>query len=113
MVMLREMFSPLGGPKADEEEIDWADDLKFYIDNNNELLTRFIFPAVAKHQSDPHDDRSYKLYIKPLRACIEDYCREYGIKEKGKTFPPEVIIRIAKRISEEQKKHIDNGAYDQ
>ena len=112
-MLLREMFSPLGGPKSDEAEIDWADDLKFYIDNNDELLTRFIFPAVAKQQSNPHDDRSYKLYINPVRSCAESYCKKYGIEDKGSTFPPETIIRIAKRISEEQKNHIDNGAYGQ
>ena len=29
-MLLREMFSPIGAPKDEQQEIDWIDDLKFF-----------------------------------------------------------------------------------
>ena len=42
-MLLREMWSAIGAPKQDQEEIDWIDDLHFYIDNNDQLLNRYFF----------------------------------------------------------------------
>lgn len=95
-----------------EEEIDWLDDLKFYIDNNDELLTKHIFPAVARQKELVDDPKVYKLYIKPLRRCAEDYCQRFETEKPHKElFPTEEIVKLAKSFAEQQKQFIEKGDY--
>jgi len=110
-MLLREMFSPMGGPKQDQEDIDWKDDLKFYIDNNNDLLNKFMMPAIQKHQKYKGHPSAYKIYIKPLQQCAEDYCRRFDVEEQGKVFDPETIIELAKSMAEQQENFISKGDY--
>lgn len=111
-MLLKEMFSPIGAPNAVEQDIDWLDDLKFYIDNNDDLLTKQIFPAVSKHEKlyKGHPN-VFKLYIRPIEHCCEDYCRRFEIEDPENKFPKEKIIELAKKISEEQEQHINSGSY--
>jgi hypothetical protein len=54
------MFSPLGGPQETEKIIDWGDDLKFYIDNEDSLLQQYMFPAVKKHEKHAGHPQAFK-----------------------------------------------------
>jgi ATP-dependent protease Clp ATPase subunit len=106
-----EMFSS-AEEKEKLDDIDWIDDLKFHIDNNDHLLTNYIFPSVFRHKD--HVDRSdaYKIYMRPLKHCLEDYCKKYKIDDIEKKFTEEKLVSLAKQIAEEQKKHIENHDYD-
>jgi hypothetical protein len=110
--MLREMFSPIGGPKEENQDIDWFDDLKFFIDNDNTMLNSFILPTVAKHKKYVGHPHSYKLYMKPLERCIESYCEQYDIADPGQTFPKEGIIKLAKKFASMQEDFIKRGDYE-
>ena len=112
MVKLYEMFSPIGGPNTmDEPEVDWADDLKFFIDNDDSSLENQLFPAIKKHRKHVGHPDAYKLYIKPIENCCEAYCHKFDIEEKEKKFPKDLLIELAKKIAEEQDKHIEAGHY--
>ena len=111
-MLLQEMFSPLGGPKNDQPEVDWLDDLKFYIDNNNTMLQRHIFPTVEKHKKYLDHPEAYKLYIRPLKSCCESYCKEFKIDEIEAKFPESKLLELAKHIAEKQKEFIQRGDYD-
>jgi hypothetical protein len=111
-MLLREMFSPLGGPKDEKEsEIDWAGDLKLYIDDHESLLTKYILPAIEKHKKYVGHPSVYKIYIKPLQKCVDQYCGEFGLDDKGKIFSPEQIIDLAKQYADQQNKFIERGDY--
>ena len=105
------MFGPVGGPKQDHDDIDWKDDLKFYIDNNNDLLNKFMLPAINRHQKYKGHPSAYKIYVKPLQHCAEDYCRRFEIKEQGSKFDPETIIELAKMMATQQETFIEKGDY--
>lgn len=111
-MLLREMFSPLGGPKVDDQSIDWADDLKFFIDNNSDLLSRHILPAVEKQKKYIDHPDSYKVYIKPLLACVEEYCKMFDVEDKDEIFTTECITEVARNFADQQKNFITNGDYD-
>ena len=49
-MLLKEMFSPIGAPKDEQHEIDYLDDLKFFIDNDSKMLDQYFFPAVNRHR---------------------------------------------------------------
>jgi hypothetical protein len=111
-MLLSEMFSAIGAPKEQEQDIDWLDDLKFFIDNNNNLLTKQMFPAVEKHKKYKDHPKAYTIYVKPLEACMEEYCKIFQIEDRSDKFPKEKMIELAKHISEEQRKHIEHGDYE-
>lgn len=108
---LFELFSPIGSPKEDDQEIDWLDDLKFYIDNNDELLNNYFFPAVKKHEEHVGHPHVYKIYLKVIKPCLNDYCKRFEVEDIEDKFPKESLIGLAKRMAEEQENHIKNGDY--
>lgn len=106
------MFSPLGGPKEDDQEdIDWGDDLKFYIDNNNDLLSKEIFPAVKLHHQHKDNPKVHLVYVKPLRRCADNYSKMFDIEDQDKIFTNELLEKVAKVIASEQQKHLENDDY--
>jgi hypothetical protein len=110
-MLLREMFSPIGAPQDDQAEIDWLDDLKFFIDNDNDMLQQNFFPAVKRHKEHQGNPNVYKVYIRPIERCKEAYCEKFEIEHPEEKFPKEKIIELAKRCAEEQEKYIKKGDY--
>lgn len=106
------MFSAIGAPKETELDIDWIGDLKFYMDNDNDMLSRYMFPAVKKHKQYLEHPRAYKIYIKPLNGCLDHYCQKYKVTDRDVKFPEEALVALAKAIADEQKKHLENGDYE-
>jgi hypothetical protein len=99
--------------KDTDEDIDWLDDLKFYIDNNVELLTHYIFPAIARQKESSDDVNIYKIYIKPLRLCAKDYCQRFETEKPHKElFPTTDIVKLAKSFADIQKSFIEKGDYE-
>jgi hypothetical protein len=110
-MLLREMFSPIGAPKDDQQDVDWLDDLKFFIDNDDTMLNRHFFPAVKRHKEYKGHPNVYKVYIRPIERCKEAYCSKYEIEEPEEKFTKEKIIQLAKMIANEQELFLSNGDY--
>jgi hypothetical protein len=105
-------FFPSPDKQDNDKDIDWADDLKFFIDNEPRLLSNYLFPAVKKHKDYIKHPKAYKIYLKPLNSCMKEYCKTFDIEDPGKKFPKELLIDLAKKIAEEQKKHLEDGDYE-
>ena len=112
MVMIREMFSPVGGPKDGQGDIDYADDLKFFIDNESELLSRQMFPGIKKHLKHRDHPHAYKFYLKPLQKCCKIYANKFKLENIEQKITKEQLIGLAKQIAAEQNQHIARGDYD-
>jgi len=110
-MLLKEMWSPLGGPKADNSEVDWLDDLKFFIDDNEDLVSRFMMPAVHKHAEYKDHPSAFKLYVQPISKCAEMYCNRFDLN-KEEIFPESKIIELAQQMCEQQKQFIDKKDYE-
>ena len=106
------MFSPIRTPKEDDREVDWLGDLKFFIDNDNQMLSQYLFPAVKKHSKYLEHPKAYTLYLKPVETALKSYCEQFNIEDRADKFSKEALVELAKRICEEQKKHIEDGDYD-
>lgn len=106
------MFSPIGAPKKDHDDIDWISDLKFFIDNDTDVLTKTMFPAIRKHSQYRNHPKAYQLYIKPINKCLEAYCDKFKIDDPENKFPKDDLIALAKRVAEEQNKFIERGDYE-
>ena len=106
------MFSAIGAPKDEQADIDWLDDLKFFIDNNDDMLDTQFFPAIKKHKEHQGHPDVYKVYVRPIEHCKEAYCSKFEIEDAEEKFPKEKLIELAKRIAEEQERHLEKGDYD-
>ena len=111
-MLLREMFSAIGAPKEEDQEIDWIDDLKYFIDNDDKMLSNYFFPAVKRHQEHKSNPNVFKVYIRPIEQCLDHYCKKFDIDKREEKFPKEKLIDLAKRFAEEQEKHIEKGDYE-
>lgn len=111
-MLLKEMWSAIGAPKQAQDDVDWLDDLHFYIDNNNQLLNKHFFPAVEKHKKYKDHPQVFKLYMKPVEECMECYCEEFNIENKEEKFPKAKLIELAKRFAMEQANFIEKGDYE-
>jgi hypothetical protein len=111
-MLLREMWSAIGAPKDDQQDIDWLDDLKFFIDNDDKMLSNFFFPAVKKHKEYQGHPDAYKIYLKPIENCLGHYCKKFEISNPEEKFPKEKLIDLAKQIAAEQDQHLKHGDYE-
>jgi hypothetical protein len=110
-MLLKEMFSPIGAPQEQDQEIDWLDDLKFFIDNDDRMLNQYFFPAVKRHREHQGNPNVYKVYIRPLENCLGHYCKKFEIESPEEKFPKEKLIELAKRIANEQEQFLERGDY--
>ncbi len=110
---LMELFSPTEKEiKKYDPEVDYLDDLKFWISNNDDLVSKVLMPAIKKQKSNPADENTYRYYVKPLEKCCDIYCKQFDLTDSQKEiFGSDEIVRLAKRISQEQKNYIDKGDY--
>jgi len=108
---LNELFSPIGAPD-DNQDINWPNDLKVFIDNESDVMSNQLFPAIKKHKQYLHHPEAYKLYIKPVKQCKEMYCDKFHIDQPEEKFPKDVIIALAKQIAGEQEQFIERGDYE-
>lgn len=111
-MLLKEMFSPIGAPDDEQSDINWLDDLKFFIDNDNRMLEDHFFPAVKQHQKYAGHPEAFKLYVRPINRCLEAYCQKYEIEDRDQKFPKDSIIDLAKHFAEQQEKFIQRGDYE-
>ena len=99
-------------PRLDPE-INYLDDLKFFIDNDNEILSKVFFPAVKSHKENGGHEEDHEHYIEPIKKSITIYCNAHGLNDiKDEIFDEDGIIELAKRCAEEQKRHIHRGDYE-
>lgn len=107
------MFSAIGAPKEDDENIDWTGDLKFFMDNDNTMLSNYLFPAVKKHIEHRGNPNVYKLYVPVLQRVKERYCEQFQVEDIDEKISQDQITELAKAIAEEQEQFIENGDYDE
>lgn len=111
---LMELFSQNpDSEQRQEEDIDWLDDLKFYIDNNDDVLAQFILPAINKHKQHQGHPSAYKLYVEPLTKCAEAYCKKFETEHPAnELFSKDAIIELARNLADSQDGFIEKGDYE-
>ncbi len=98
--------------KKFDRDVDYINDLKFWIDNSDKALSNYIFPAVKHHYAYPDHPESFTHYIEPLKKCAEEYCREFDLMPyKEEIFNDEEIKKLAERVATEQTEHMHKGDY--
>jgi len=118
---LMELFQPPALDSASDtmekdprlvSDINYLNDLKFFIDNDTDRLSKNFFPAIKQQQANDGPE-SFKFYLKPLSDSCEEYCKEYDLSDiKDEIFTRESLVELAKEIAAEQSEFIKNGSYN-
>jgi len=96
-----------------DPDINYLEDLKFFIDNDNDILSHEFFPAIIKHKKNINNEDAYKFYVKPVLHSMNEYCKKFKLSDvKEKIFTEDSIIELSKKFAEVQKKIIEDGEYD-
>ena len=105
-MLLKELFSPIGAPNDQENDINWHEDLKVFIDNDNEVMSNVLFPAIKKHEKYRGHPDAYKLYIKPVESCCDMYCKKFDVQKPEEKFSRGNMISLARQIAKEQEGYL-------
>ena len=108
---LTELFSPIGAPK-ENDDINWPGDMRVFIDNDNDALSQYMFPAIKKHETYKGHPDAYKIYIKPLESCRNMYAGKFGVEDCEQKIPRATIILMAKAFAAEQDNFMERGDYE-
>jgi hypothetical protein len=55
---------------------------------------------------------AYKLYMKPLMKCVNEYCETFDVENKEECFPVDKIEELAKNMASSQTNYIKDKQYD-
>jgi len=115
---LMELFAPPSEMKEKDgrldPEINYLDDLKYFIDTEDDVLSKFFFPAISQQKKQSDKENSFKLYVEPVKKTVSIYCKKFKLEDiQDKIFNNDSVIKVAKRIADEQTNHIKKKDYDQ
>lgn len=98
-----------------EKEIDYdlADDLIFFMNNNDEVYRKHVYQIISKCINSKKNNEEIKPaeFIKCVKECYKLYLEEYPIRELPDKLDKKTLKEICEKFHEEVFKHIEDGKY--
>ena len=90
----------------DKLEYDLADDLMFFINNDDNTYRRHVYPSIMKFkQNKGHDGQS--LFGGAVTQAYESYSKKFPIRQLPKELPAEIREQVCdmlmQNLQDEQK----------
>lgn len=86
----------------DKLEFDLADDLMFFINNDDATYRRHVYPSIMKHQQNAgHDGQS--LFGDAVCHAYESYSKKFPIKHLPKELPAEIREQVCDMLMQNLK----------
>ena len=92
-----------------------VDDIKFYIEQQDDLHKEYFLPAVdeLKRKNLLDDDSCYECFMPMVEAGCKNYQEEYNLPGNiEEIYTSELKEQIARRIAESSIDLIKDGQYD-
>lgn len=81
----------------DKLEFDLADDLFFFINNDDNTYRRDVYPSIMKFkQNKGNADKT--LFGDTVTKAYETYCKKYPIKELPRELPAEIHEQVCSML---------------
>ena len=99
--------------KDDELEFDLAEDISFYLNNNDDAYRRHMYPVVTKcinriKSNQPTHPSIFKIAV--LKG-FKDYSDEFPQRQLPVKLDDKMCEEICKELHEELCKHVEEGKY--
>lgn len=101
-MLLQEMFS---NNQETHDDINWGDDLRFFIDNSERLLEKYVLSVADTHKKHLGNPNVWKLYLPGIKKCCAIYCQKFEVDAKEK-FNYNVLEELAKHYANQQEQYI-------
>jgi len=84
----------------DQLEFDLADDLFFFLKNNDDVYRRHVYPSIMKFkQGNKSNNKS--LFSDAVTSAYECYAREFPIKNLPAELPEEIKEQVCDMVLQE------------
>ena len=105
-------FVKHSGDKS-ELNFDIAEDMKFFMHNNDDLYRRHVYPVIARcaHRIANHKATGPAMFREAVQACYDAYIKKYPIRELSDDLDDKTCKQICANIYEELCNDIKEGKY--
>jgi len=86
----------------DKLEFDLADDLMFYINSDDNIYRRHVYPSIMKHQQKAGQD-SQSLFSDAVCKAYESYSNKFPIRQLPKELPAEIREQVCNMLMQNLK----------
>lgn len=96
-----------------ELNYDLAEDLVYFMNNNDDVYRRHLYPSVSVCLDKISAGRptNPSLFRDAVINSYADYSRRYPIRELPRSLDEEMCNEICTKIHEEIKQHVSDGKY--
>jgi hypothetical protein len=96
-----------------EINFDLIQDLIEFMNTNDNVYRRHVYPSIARCIDISEQNRSFKSSVfKPaVEKSYEAYLQQFPIRELPQSLDEETCVKICKKMKEEVSKHIADGKY--
>lgn len=103
------------GEQNDNDKLDYdlADDLVFFMNNNDETYRRHTFPAVTKclDRINSNQNTHPSIFKIAVLKGFKDYANEFPDRRLPETIDDKLCMAACKKMHEETCKHAEEGKY--
>jgi hypothetical protein len=92
---------------------DLADDLIFYMRNDNDFYRRHYYPHIVKIHGHVKSgkDLSSKVFMPMVQHAFECYMKKFPIRQLPESLEDDVCEDICNKLRTEEVQHIKNNIY--
>ena len=96
-----------------EPNFDLAEDLSFYMHDNDEMYRRHVYPAVVKCLQAESGKRklSSNIFEKAVDECYKSYTKKFPIRYLPNELDKELKEQVCSKLLDDFKKHHSEGKY--
>lgn len=96
-----------------EIDYDLADDLIFFMNNDDHAYRRFLHPVIAKCTDAHKSKKKHKssIFEPAVKSSYQAYVKKYPIRELPDTLDKDELEKICDKLHDEVHEHIADGKY--
>lgn len=117
-VSIEDMLKSSGPKKMikghnNEYEFDLAEDLVYFMHNNDDFYRRHFFPVLktCKAQFESGGDFSHRVFKPVIKKAYEAYRKEFPVRELEESIEEDLTEEIAHAIYETELRNLKDGLY--
>ena len=106
-----EFVTPTEGGR--ELNFDLAEDLIYFMNHDDDVYRRHVFPSIARCLDNVNENRPIKpgMFRPAVEQSYKIYAKKYPIRELPDSLDEQVCKDICTKIHDEFKKHVEEGKY--
>lgn len=101
------------GESGREIDYDLAEDLIFFMNNDDDIYRRHVYPSIHKclERINSGKDSSPSVFQDAVRESYKNYIERYPIRELPEDISDKQLVEICEKMLEEVCTHHEEGKY--